>query len=67
MGQYYKAVFLTEKNKPLASVSSYDFGSGAKLMEHSWAKNPLKFVMYISISTFIILLYKNKFIKKVSN
>jgi hypothetical protein len=41
MGQYYKAVFLTENNKPLASVSSYDFGSGAKLMEHSWAKNPM--------------------------
>ena len=45
MGQYYKAVFLTEKNKPLASVSSYDFGSGAKLMEHSWAKNP--FVRFV--------------------
>ena len=41
MGQYYKAVFLTENNKPLASVSSYDFGCGAKLMEHSWAKNPM--------------------------
>lgn len=41
MGQYYKAIFLTEKNKPFASVSSYDFGSGAKLMEHSWMKNPM--------------------------
>ena len=41
MGQYYKAIFLTENNKPLASVSSYDFGSGAKLMEHSWMKNPM--------------------------
>ena len=30
MGQYYKCVFLTENNKPLASVSSYDFGNGAK-------------------------------------
>jgi len=45
MGQYYKAVFLTENNKPLASVSSYDFGNGAKLMEHSWAKNP--FVRFV--------------------
>jgi hypothetical protein len=45
MGQYYKAVFLTENNKPLASVSSYDFGNGAKLMEHSWTKNP--FVRFV--------------------
>ena len=45
MGQYYKAIFLTENNKPLASVSSYDFGSGAKLMEHSWMKNP--FVRFV--------------------
>ena len=45
MGQYYKAVFLTENNKPLASVVSYDFGNGAKLMEHSWLKNP--FVRFV--------------------
>ena len=45
MGQYYKCIFLTENNKPIASVSSYDFGSGAKLMEHSWAKNP--FVRFV--------------------
>ena len=45
MGQYYKAVFLTENNKPIASVSSYDFGNGAKLMEHSWEKNP--FVRFV--------------------
>ena len=45
MGQYYRCIFLTEKNKPIASVSSYDFGSGAKLMEHSWAKNP--FVRFV--------------------
>lgn len=45
MGQYYKAVFLAENKKPIASVSSYDFGSGAKLMEHSWAKNP--FVRFV--------------------
>jgi hypothetical protein len=45
MGQYYKAIFLTENNKPLASVSSYDFGNGAKLMEHSWRKN--SFVRFV--------------------
>ncbi len=45
MGQYYKAVFLAENKKPIANVSSYDFGSGAKLMEHSWAKNP--FVRFV--------------------
>ena len=39
MGQYYKAIFINENQKPIASVSSYDFGSGAKLMEHSWSKN----------------------------
>lgn len=41
MGQYYRAVFLNQNNKPKAVVVSYDFGSGAKLMEHSWAKNPM--------------------------
>jgi hypothetical protein len=45
MGQYYKAVFLAENQKPITSVSSYDFGSGAKLMEHSWEKNP--FVRFV--------------------
>jgi hypothetical protein len=45
MGQYYKPVFLSENNKPIASVSCYDFGSGAKLMEHSWMLNP--FVRFV--------------------
>jgi hypothetical protein len=45
MGQYYKAVFLVENQKPITSVSSYDFGNGAKLMEHSWEKNP--FVRFV--------------------
>jgi len=35
MGQYYRAVFLNAKEEPSAHVSSYDFGSGAKLMEFS--------------------------------
>lgn len=39
MGQYYKPVFLNENNKPKAYVYSHDFGSGLKLMEHSWMKN----------------------------
>ena len=45
MGQYYKCIFLNENQKPITSVVSYDFGSGAKLMEHSWAKNP--FVRFV--------------------
>ena len=45
MGQYYKAIFINENQKPIASVSSYDFGSGAKLMEHSWTKN--SFVRFV--------------------
>ena len=39
MGQYYKPIFLTENNKPKSYVYSHDFGSGLKLMEHSWMKN----------------------------
>lgn len=39
MGQYYKPIFLNEKNKPIAFVNSHDFASGLKLMEHSWMKN----------------------------
>lgn len=45
MGQYYKAIFLNENQKPITSVSSYDFGSSAKLMDHSWTKNP--FVRFV--------------------
>ncbi len=45
MGQYYKPIFLSENNKPVLSVTCYDFGSGAKLMEHSWMKNT--FVRFI--------------------
>ena len=39
MGQYYKPIFLKEDKTPKMVVSSYDFGNGAKLMEHSWMKN----------------------------
>lgn len=45
MGQYYKPVFLSENNKPISSVTCYDFGSSAKLMEHSWRLNP--FVRFV--------------------
>ena len=41
MGQYWKPIFLSENNKPKNYVYSHDFGSGLKLMEHSWMKNPL--------------------------
>jgi hypothetical protein len=41
MGQYYKAIVPTTKEY----VSSYTFNNGAKLMEHSWMRNPfVKFV-----------------------
>ena len=41
MGQYYKSVTVDTKE----CVVSWDFGSGAKLMEHSWMKYPfVKFV-----------------------
>ena len=41
MGQYYKAVQPETKEY----VSSWSLGSGSKLMEHSWVKNPfVKFV-----------------------
>lgn len=39
MGQYFKAVFLSENNKPVNFVYSHDFGSGLKLMEHFWMRN----------------------------
>ena len=40
MGQYYNPCILTENKKQVkAWVYSHDFGSGLKLMEHSWLKN----------------------------
>lgn len=40
MGQYFKPVILKEDKKtPIGFAYSHDFGSGLKLMEHSWAKN----------------------------
>ena len=45
MGQYYKPVFLNEKNKPVSFVYSHDFASGLKIMEHSWVGN--KFVQFV--------------------
>ncbi len=40
MGQYYKAVFVNEnKDKVEAFISPYNYGNGAKLMEHSWVGN----------------------------
>lgn len=46
MGQYYRPCFLNEaKTRPTSFAISYDFANGAKLMEHSWMKNP--FVAFI--------------------
>lgn len=45
MGQYYRTVLLSDEGKPIAKGVCYDFGSGAKLMEHSWMKN--EFVGFI--------------------
>jgi hypothetical protein len=40
MGQYFTPVILKEDKKtPIGFAYSHDFGSGLKLMEHSWAKN----------------------------
>ena len=40
MGQYYKPVLLKEdKRTPIGFAYSHEFGSGLKLMEHSWMKN----------------------------
>ena len=40
MGQYYTPVLLKEnKRTPIGFAYSHDFGSGLKLMEHSWMKN----------------------------
>lgn len=40
MGQYYKPAFLGTNGKSVkAWVYSHDYGSGLKLMEHSWMRN----------------------------
>ena len=40
MGQYYKAVILDKNKKKVNKwLYSHDFGSGLKLMEHSWFEN----------------------------
>ena len=41
MGQYYKPAILGKNKKTVLQwIYSHSFGSGLKLMEHSWAKNP---------------------------
>ena len=44
MGQYYKAAILKEdyrsNNPVIESITSCDYGQGAKLMEHSYVGNP---------------------------
>lgn len=42
MGQYYKPAVLGDNKKTIKKwLYSHDFGSGLKLMEHSWMENPL--------------------------
>ena len=41
MGQYYQPTILGKNKKTvIAWMYSHDYGSGLKLMEHSWLKNP---------------------------
>ena len=62
MGQYFKAVFLNAKEEPSAHVSSYDFGNGAKLMEHSWRLNNfVRFVEKILIHNPIRLVWSGDY------
>lgn len=53
MGQYYNPTILGKNRKTiLAWVYSHNFGSGLKLMEHSWMKNPF-------VRAFESLIFKN--------
>jgi hypothetical protein len=46
MGQYYKPVNLDKQEFLLC----YDYGSGAKLMEHSWIQNPMVTAILIALT-----------------
>ena len=53
MGQYYRGIVLQEDKKiPIKYIQSWDFGEGAKLMEHSYIDN-----VYVAVME--ILLYQN--------
>jgi hypothetical protein len=53
MGQYYHSAILGKNKKTVLSwVYSHSFGSGLKLMEHSWMKNPF-------VRAFESLIHKN--------
>lgn len=40
MGQYFKPIAVKERGNPIIGwCSPYDYGNGAKLMEHSWIGN----------------------------
>ena len=45
MGQYYKAIVKERNKKTWMSFDAWTFNNGAKLMEHSYVKNPM--VLYI--------------------
>ena len=39
MGQYYKACIVSDDNKVIKHLESWDYDEGSKLMEHSWVGN----------------------------
>jgi len=53
MGQYYTAILLDKKKETIvANIQPYDYGSGSKLMEHSWMPNDF-------VKSVESLIYKN--------
>lgn len=53
MGQYYTAILLDKKKETIvAHILPHDYGSGSKLMEHSWMKNDF-------VKSVESLIYKN--------
>ena len=59
MGQYYRPIIVADNKTSIkAFLYSWDYGNGAKLMEHSWQGNDF-------VSAFETLIYKlnTKFFK----
>lgn len=53
MGQYYRPIIVADNKTSIkAFLYSWDYGNGAKLMEHSWQGNDF-------VSAFETLIYKN--------
>ncbi|MGW5441424.1 hypothetical protein [Nocardia asteroides] len=52
MGQYYRPVFLEDQGNAITGwLSCYDYGNGAKLMEHSWVGNEFMTAVESQLST----------------